>query len=281
MISVLTLIRTHYNTFSKNQKTIAQYILDNTDSAALLSITKLAKDCQTSETTVMRFLKKLNYDSYQTFRIDLAREVSMNPTNAVDDELRPGDSIPEIKGKVINQKITVLKDLESALNETLIQNIVSAMLSANRLFFFGVGASSGVSSDAMHKFAKLGLNVNSYPDPHFMNILLSHADSGDVLFAVSHTGESAEVLKTVDVAQSCGVKIIGLTSFSNSSLARKSDFFLSSATTDKKYHSEAMASRFVQLAIIDILYLSIFMQHEDTFFKALDESRLAVAKNKT
>lgn len=55
--------------------------------------------------------------------------------------------------------------------------------------------------DAMHKFVKIGLNVCSYPDPHFMNIIASHATIDDVLFAVSHTGESLEVLSTVTIAK--------------------------------------------------------------------------------
>lgn len=281
MTSLLTLIRTKYNLFSKNQKNIADYILDNTDSVALLSITDLARKCDTSETTVMRFLKKLDYDSYQTFRINLARQVSNDPTETINDELQAGDTIKEIKHKVINHNLTAIKDVDHSLNDELIQAILQCLYGADRVFFFGVGASAAIASDAMHKFAKIGLNVNSFPDPHFMNILLSHANKKDVLFAISHTGESLEVLKTVEIAKNEGVKVIGMTSFSNSTLAKQSDYFLSSSTNDKKYHSEAMASRIVQLTIIDILYLSLFMQHESEYYKALDDSRLAVAKNKT
>ncbi|SDY21399.1 MurR/RpiR family transcriptional regulator [Eubacterium barkeri] len=281
MVSLLPLIRTKYNTFSKNQKIIADYILNHTDSASMLSITDLAKYCDTSETTVMRFLKKMDYDSYQTFRINLAREVSKDPSGTINDELRPGDSIHEIKAKVISHNLTAVKDVAHSLPDSLIQSVLDTLFQAERIFFFGVGASAAIASDALHKFAKIGLNVNSFPDPHLMNILLSHAGPGDVLFAISHTGESLEVLKTVDIAKNRGVQIIGMTSFSNSTLAKSVDFFLSSSTNDKKYHSEAMASRLVQLTIIDILYLSLFMSHEDVFYTALDESRLAVAKNKT
>lgn len=70
MASLLSDIRTKYNLLSKTQKTIADYILDNPDGTILLSITELANNCSTSETTVMRFLKKLDYDSYQIFRVN-------------------------------------------------------------------------------------------------------------------------------------------------------------------------------------------------------------------
>ncbi|MEG2897547.1 MAG: MurR/RpiR family transcriptional regulator [Eubacterium sp.] len=281
MVSLLSDIRTNYNLLSKTQKVIANYILDHPDAVTLLSITDLAGHCKTSETTVMRFLKKLNYDSYQIFRINLAKELSETPQGTINEELLDGDSIEIIKKKVITHTVTALSDLEISLKEDLLTQALEILLSAKRLLFFGVGASASIASDAMHKFSKLGIDVCSYPDPHFMNIICSHAGPNDTLLAVSHTGESVEVLNAVSVAKKNGVKILGLTSFSNSTLAKTSDVFLSSSTNDKKYHSEAMASRIVQLTIIDILYLSAFMKHEDKFYDSLNQSRIAVSLNKT
>lgn len=281
MISLLTALRTKYNLFSSTQKVVANYILDHPDTVSLLSISDLAGKCNTSETTVMRLLKKLDYSSYQIFRINLAKEFSKSPTESIMEETIGDDDINSIKKKVIRHTVTAINDLDLSLKEDLIEEALDIILSSKRLLFYGVGASASIAMDAMHKFGKLGLNVCSYPDPHFMNIICSHATSDDVLIAVSHTGESIEVLNTVSIAKKRTAKIIGLTSFSNSTLAKKSDIFLSSSTNDKKYHSEAMASRIVQLAIIDILYLCAFMRHEEEFYEALTESRDAVGLNKT
>ncbi|AFA46916.1 MurR/RpiR family transcriptional regulator [Acetobacterium woodii] len=281
MTSLLTEIRTKYNLFSSTQKVIANYILDHPDTVSLLSITELAKKCHTSETTVMRLLKKLNYSSYQIFRINLAKEFSETPSESIIEEILSDDNINTIKKKVIGHTITAINDLEHSLKDEAIETALNILLAAKRVLFFGVGASASISMDAMHKFGKIGLNVCSYPDPHFMNIIASHASADDVLFAVSHTGESLEVLNTVAIAQKNKAKIIALSSFENSTLAQQADIFLSSSTNDKKYHSEAMASRIVQLTIIDILYLSAFMRNESVFFAALSDSRDAVGLNKT
>lgn len=281
MTSLLTEIRTKYNLLSSTQKVIANYILDHPDTVSLLSITELAKKCHTSETTVMRLLKKLNYSSYQIFRINLAKEFSETPSESIIEEILGDDNINTIKKKVIGHTITAINDLEHSLKDETIETALNILLAAKRVLFFGVGASASISMDAMHKFGKIGLNVCSYPDPHFMNIIASHASSDDVLFAVSHTGESLEVLNTVAIAKKNKAKVIALSSFENSTLAQQADIFLSSSTNDKKYHSEAMASRIVQLTIIDILYLSAFMRNESVFFAALSDSRDAVGLNKT
>ena len=146
---------------------------------------------------------------------------------------------------------------------------------------YGVGASGAIALDAYHKFSSIGLDVRSYPDPHLMNTTCTQANPNDLMLAISHTGESLEVNHAVQIAKENGAKIIGLTSFSNSTLAKLSDLYLLSSTNDNKYRSEAMASRIVQLTIVDILYTATFMQDEKHYYKALNASRIAVSKNKT
>ena len=280
MASLLSDIRTKYNTLSKNQKVIADYILANPDSTSLLSITELAGKCSTSETTVMRFLKKLDYDSYQIFRVHLAKELIDSPREAISEEVSADDDITAIKRKVIAHTTTAIGDLSHSLDQELIDRAVQLILSSRRIYFFGVGASLAIAVDATHKFGKIGLDVCHFQDSHLTNIVAAHMTSEDLIFVISHTGESMEVLNAVSIAKRQGAKVIGMGSFNNSTMAKEADVFLSSSTNDKKYHSEAMASRIVQLVIVDILYLTAFMYNEPAHYAALNDSRIAVSLNK-
>jgi DNA-binding MurR/RpiR family transcriptional regulator len=280
MQSILRKIRTHYNTLSKHQKVVGDYILNNSESVILQSITDLAANCNTSETTVMRFLKKLNYDSYQVFRVVLAKELSGSPHETINEAIRGDDDLETIKKKVISHSSTAINDLSFSLKEEVLESALALLSSAERVFFYGVGASSAIAIDAMHKFSKIGFEVFGYPDPHMMNIVCSHATPQDVMFAVSHTGESIEVLNAVSLVKKRGGKIISVTSFKNSSLAKQADVLLSSSTNGQKYHTEAMASRIVQLTIVDILYLATFIRNERIYDDPLNNSRLAVSLNK-
>ena len=66
-------IKKNYNLLSEHQKTIANFIISNIDHIANYSIGMLAQRCQVSNTTVIRFLNKLGYQSYPDFEIDLVR----------------------------------------------------------------------------------------------------------------------------------------------------------------------------------------------------------------
>ncbi|MGI6108428.1 MAG: MurR/RpiR family transcriptional regulator [Eubacteriaceae bacterium] len=281
MASLLSDLRTKYNTFSKTQKKIADHILSAPEDIVLQSITDLASSCNTSETTVMRLLKKLDYDSYQVFRIDLARDLSDSPKESFNEELTEEDTLESIKEKVIRHTVTSIQDLSNTLSDESLAKALDMIQKAKRILFFGVGASAAIAMDAMHKFGNIGLNVCSYPDSHLMNIICSHTTPDDLFIGISHTGESMEVLSAATIARSNGTAVIAMTSFDNSSLAQLADLTLLSSTNDKKYHSEAMASRIIQLTIVDILFISLFMQDEEKRYKELTKSRIAVSFNKT
>ena len=61
---ILTTIRERMDSFSKGQKLIGRYILENYDKAAFMTAAKLGRTVQISESTVVRFAAELGYDGY-------------------------------------------------------------------------------------------------------------------------------------------------------------------------------------------------------------------------
>lgn len=279
-MSVLAEIRTRYNVLSPTQKKIADVILNSGDKVILMSISELAEKCQTSETTIMRFLRKMGYDSYQVFRVRIAQEFSDKTPRAIYEEIKPDDSIEQIMTKVIQSTVNSIHDLAELVDSELFEEVINLLSEAERIYFFGVGASSAIALDAFHKFLRLGLNVFYCSDSHIMSIISAHTKPSDLVFAISHSGESREILDAVNLAKANGTKIISLTSYQNSSLTKLSDKILLSSTNETKYRSDAMVSRIIQLVIIDILYVSLVLKLGPESIEKVNKSRLAVAKKK-
>ena len=152
--SILGLIRTRYNTLSPAQKKVADYVLANPKNVMLRPLSALARSCETSETTIIRLLRKLDYDSYQVFRVMIAQESFPPTATSVYEEVKSGDDVGEIKRKVIDVTISSIKDLDSILDEKAITDFVDSLLQSRRTVFMGVGASSMIASDAYHKFLR-------------------------------------------------------------------------------------------------------------------------------
>jgi RpiR family transcriptional regulator, carbohydrate utilization regulator len=163
---ILTSMRIKYHTLSAVQKTIADYIFTHISEVSLLPISELSSKCSTSETTVMRFLRKLDFDSYQVFRVKIAQEIPHEHMESVYGEVTDGDSVQTLMDKVIAATTRSIKDLRQLITAEDIKKTVVLMKAARQIIFVGVGSSSFIAFDAYHKFLRLGLHVTASGDSH-------------------------------------------------------------------------------------------------------------------
>lgn len=278
--AVLTAIRTRYNTLSNVQQRIADFVLKNPGRTVLMTISDIASECDTSETTILRFLHKLSFSSYQVFRVQLAQDAARDPAQAVYEEIDSTDTISDIRKKVVISTSQSINDLNRAMPDEQLEHAVSLLLGAKRIVTMGAGASSFIAQDAYHKFARIGLNATAVTDSHLMSIVCSHAGPGDLIFAVSHSGESTEIMDALRELPPGAARVLALTSYQNSTITRRADCVLFSSTNETRYRSDAMTSRILQLVIIDILYVATVVHLGPDGIEKVNRSRLAVASKK-
>lgn len=280
MQSLFTDIRTKYNTLSPTQKQVANFILNNSEQVILLSITDLAEKCNTSETTVVRFLHKLGFKSYQVFRVRMAQEITEQSVQGVYEEITKNDSAEQIREKVILSTANSLQDLNKIIDGEVLERVIDLMISSEKILICGLGASGAVAMDAFHKFLRLGLNVSVFTDNHLMSIGCAHATPNTTVLAITHSGESRDILEAVGLAQEAHAHIVAFTSYQHSSVTKLAECVLLSSSNETKFRSDAMTSRILQLVIIDMLYVSIVLKLGKSAVRSLNKSRLAVAAKK-
>jgi len=282
-----TEIRHKYNTLSTSQKLIADHILNDQKHAAMSTISELAKSCNVSETTVVRFIKKLGYTSFQIFRIDMAHEFSEISYNQksphklkIEDgyqDITVDDDVATINQKVIQSASIAINDLKSLIDAASIEAVVTLFTKADKILFYGSGGSEVIALDAYHKFLRLGLNVTTHSNSHLMMIQAAHLSQTNIAVLISHTGESREVLEIAENVKNQGATIIGITSYINSSLAKLSDIALFSSTNQLKYYTDAMVSRILQLVILDMIFVSVSLRLGDMGKESIYRSRKAIS----
>lgn len=286
-----TLIQHRYNTLSANQKVVADYLLRNKEKAALLTLRDLAGACNTSETTVMRCIRKLGYDSFQIFRVDLARDYSELRTKVegksswrIEDgyqTITASDDMETLKRKVIQSVSDSLLGIDTLVNTQALEEAVELILGSDRLFFYGSGGSNVIAYDAYHKFMRMGLTTIYDANSHFFIIKSGLMTEKDTVMLVSHTGESKEVVEAARNAKAAGAHIIGLTSYISSSLAQLADVVLYSSTNSMEYYTDAMVSRLIQLVILDMLFIATRIRMGDKADQSIESARKTIRPSKT
>ena len=284
---LFTDIRVKYNTLSKNQKLVANYILENRSKCMRMTLSELGKECGLSETTIIRFINRLEYTSYQDFRLDMAQDISRLDIKEKDkdekeyQDIKYGDSIEEVKNKVISIASSAIKDINKLVTTETLTKAANMIGNARKVMFFGAGGSGVIATDVYHKFLKCGKNVINENNSHIALVHASQLTTDDLLILISHEGESKEVLQCGRLAQNQGAKVLALTGYMNSDLAKMADLCLFSSTNDGAYYTDAMVSRIVQLVIMDMLYIVISTRpDEDYALKAIEAARLATLEMK-
>ena len=109
---------------------------------------------------------------------------------------------------------------------------------------------------------RLGLDAAAFTDPHLQAINASYCGPGDLVFAISHSGSSRDIVDSVRIARARGARIITLTSMGVSPLQREADIALFTASQETRYRIVALSSRIAQITLVDVIYTIAAMRKE-------------------
>ena len=143
---------------------------------------------------------------------------------------------------------------------------------ANRIVVLGYAVSGSIASDVFFKFSRLGLNCHFSRDSHINAILLTEPQEGDVIFGISHSGESKDIVIPAERAKP-PAKIVALTGSFKSPLSKIADVCITTVTEETNYRTEPMLSRIVQFAVIDTLYTTMALRQGVSAWERLGKSR--------
>ena len=160
-----------------------------------------------------------------------------------------------------------------------IQQCCDYILKAKKVFFFGLGNSASVANDAAHKLFRLGIDVASYTDNHMQAIAAAHTDKDCVVFGISDSGCSRDIIESLQTAKKNGAVTIALTNQEPSPIDNESDIILRTTSNETNYRILGLCSRIAQLTIIDTIY-SYVVCNLRTAEEKIDKTELVLRKKK-
>ncbi len=267
--AMLLRIESKKSTMSKSEAAVCDYIVQHPEEVIYLSVSELAEKSGVSDATVIRASQKIGSSSYQDLKITLAQDI-VTPLQAVNEEIDPGDSSPVVLEKVFQGILHTMNCSYKIQDPALLDKAAQILLEANRICICGLGNSHAIAADLQHKLMRLGLNALAYSDSHLQIISTCFLNPGDVLFAISHSGSSRDIVRVAKLSKKNHVPVISLTNIGTSPLKETSDIALHTASNETRYRRVALSSRLAQMAVIDVLYTLIALKKEDSvdgFFK--------------
>lgn len=250
-MNILEKITNELDTFSKSERKVADVILSSPGTVIHASIASLAKQANISEPTVNRFCRRLDTKGYPDFKLHLAQSLA-NGTPYVNRHVDENDTAEEYTTKIFESTMANLELARKSLDTSSINRSVDILTQANKISFFGLGASAVVAHDALNKFFRFNVPVVSFDDILMQRMSAINSRQGDVVVLISHTGRTKSLVEVASLSKENDATVIGIT-MEGTPLSKECHIVLSIDIAEDTDLYMPMSSRIAQLALIDIL----------------------------
>lgn len=265
------------------EQRVGQAVLADAAGISESSITTVARKCQTSETTVLRFCRAIGLAGYPELRNALARaaqwEENGHVGGPVTGQISATDRLEDVVSKISHADARAIEDTAAALDIGVLKECVDALVEAKRTDIYGSAASALVGQDLHHKLHRIGMVSFSWTEAHLALASAAVLQKGDVAIGISHTGTTIDTVDVLQLARSRGATTIAITNFAGSAITDEADLLLLTAARETTFRSGAMSSRVAQLVVVDCLFAGVAQRSYDQALQAL-ESTYAVVRSR-
>ncbi|MGP4079994.1 MurR/RpiR family transcriptional regulator [Pseudalkalibacillus sp. R45] len=187
---------------------IVEFMLSHRDQVIEISIQALAKELFTVPNTITRLTKKLGYDGFSQLK------------NELKDELRLESEAEEGTIQYNMNRTLELVDYD------LIRQVTKQILQSRHIYIFGVGDNLPFCELFTTHLKIGGQTAEYFLHRHDAIYAINHAGKQDVLFLISISGETDQMIEMAELAREKGVTVISLTHFTRNPLQEKADYKL-------------------------------------------------------
>lgn len=264
-------------TLTTAEARVAEYVTSHPADVRDMSIAVLAERSEASEASVVRLCKKLHLRGYRELRLALAQDAGDSRARTLHEDVEPDDAPSAVVSKVFASVNQALADTLRVVDEREVERCISVLARASTINFFGIGASGAVAQDAYFRFMKAGIQSAAFTDASSQLTRVASLGRDDVVVAISHSGRSRDLVYALSEAKERGAFVIGITQFGRHPLGSVCDATLFTSSNETAFRSEAMASRIVQHALLDALFIGVALTDLASTTSQLDDARALTA----
>ncbi|AMC94411.1 hypothetical protein AOC36_10635 [Erysipelothrix larvae] len=252
-MSILFQVRSEYQKLSKTQKQIADFMFLHVDDFVKLTAQEIGDRSSTSSASVVRFAKYFNFEGLEELKRQLVIDSNVGIV-PIDPIIMQNDSTEQLAEKLGVVIENGTKDFFYQLDVEALDKAIDIIQNSNRIFIFGVGASSLPAYDLYHKLNRVNKSAIFNFDSHMTLEFINYAKKGDVIIAFSYSGRTLEVIYPAEVAIKNGASVISVTRDDKSRLAQSSSVVLKIPDSENLVRIGAITSKINAMLMADLLY---------------------------
>ena len=279
--TIMDTICSSYDSFFESEKKIAKYMINHYDKVVDMTVGELAQASGSSEASVSRFCRKIGAKGFHHLKISIAKE--MVDAHLTDTNLSNRISAREMEQSLQNilaNKTEELKQTVSMMDPAVLDAVLTRVNQARIVQFVAAGNTIPVALDGAFKLNQIGILAVAQTIWEAQVGFTYNLGKEEVVIAISNSGESREVVMTIEAAKEKGATVVAITNNEQSSVAKRCDFHITTATREKVFLDGYCFSRVSATLVVEILYLFLTSMRPDAYASiARHENAIAGDKN--
>lgn len=206
-------VNKYYNRLNENDLYILKIICADKNACKNLSINALAKRCNVSRTTIMRFSQKLGFSGYGEFKVFFGWEATEKTEVTRDSSIQ-----------ILYHDIEII---EKGLNTIVLREICHVLQEAKRVFVYGTGtAQQQVAKELQRVFLMVRKYLHVIEGETELQNVVRDMKKEDAALIISYSGNKIFLHDIVHTLQMNDVKYISVTTSTNNFLAQNTKYNL-------------------------------------------------------
>ena len=226
---ILRALEQRLPSFSKGQRVLARFVLDNYDKAAFMTASRLGAAVGVSESTVVRFAAELGFRGYPGMKKAL-QEVVRSRLTAVErlEVAEQTMNTQDVARAVLRADIANLQATLDETDEAAFNTAVDRRLSARRIFIVGMRTSTTLANFLGFYLNLLRDNVHVVQDTAAMEVYeqMLRVREGDLVIGISFPRYSTRTTHPMKYPRDRKAGTLGITDTKTSPLKHYADVCL-------------------------------------------------------
>ncbi|MCI1477293.1 MAG: MurR/RpiR family transcriptional regulator [Clostridium beijerinckii] len=253
------------NNLTETEKLLANYILENQEQVAGMSLDELAKVSFSSISTIHRLCKKIGLTGFKEFKIKFVEELysKMNKPGNIDINFpfKKDDTQFQIANNIKQLYIDTLTNTFSFFNSDQLRDAVDLIYNAEIVDVYAVTNNIQTALNFQDKMQSIGryVNVSLIPMNQVYRAAASNNKNKQVAIILSYSGKTPEIKEIALVLKRKEIETLVICSAQENYLTKlfKYHIFISSKENLKKkisHYSSHIATQYV----LDVIFSCIF-----------------------
>lgn len=257
--SLLEIIKNKLPQFSKGQKLVANYILENYEKVAFMTAARLGQVVGVSESTTVRFANQIGCSGYPQLQQELQEIIKTKLTSVQRMEVTSKVLNNEnILKSVLHSDMDKIKHTMDEINYDEFNKIVGLLLESKKIYIVGFRSAASIAqflgfylNFILDNVTLVGMNPNSEVFEQIFKI-----NSDEAIIGISFPRYSLRTLKALKYAHSKGAKVIAFTDNQKSPLVEYADRNLFARTDMTSFVDSLVAP----MSLINALIIAVGMK---------------------